>query len=188
MDKILKLLHTWKTVFTKNDIEKILSFKTKNALDKFLYRAKKSDSLQHISRSIYVFWDYNFFELGCKLRKKSYISLETVLKTSGIIFQHYDYISLVGDDSRKIWVWWQEFIYSKIKDEILLNPLGIEHIWNYILASRERAICDKLYLSPWYYFDNLDEVDFNTLSEISQIYNTRVQKEIITLQKRYETQ
>ena len=43
-----------------------------------------------------------------------------------------------------------------------------------MIASTERAICDRLYLSKNYYFDNLENIDFEKLEEISQIYNKRV--------------
>jgi len=80
MNNYNKLLNSGKTVFTKKDLEKILDFDTKMALDKFLYREKKKDFLNNIFYGIYAFKNYNIFELAGKIRKKSYISLETVLK------------------------------------------------------------------------------------------------------------
>jgi hypothetical protein len=41
MNNNIKLLNSQKTVFTKNDIQKILNFNTKKTLDTFVYRAKK---------------------------------------------------------------------------------------------------------------------------------------------------
>jgi hypothetical protein len=47
-----------------------------------------------------------------------------------------------------------------------------------LIASAERAICDRLYLTSNYYFDNLENIDFEKLEEISQIYNKRVVKQV----------
>ena len=52
--------------------------------------------------------------------------------------------------------------------------MGITNKGCYMMASRERAICDRLYLSPQYYLDSLDGVDLDKLAELSQIYNKRV--------------
>jgi hypothetical protein len=55
-----------------------------------------------------------------------------------------------------------------------------------LIATPERAICDRLYLSPNYYFDNLENIDKEKLLEISQIYNKRVILEIKKLLKNAE--
>ena len=65
------------------------------------------------------------------------------------------------------------FTLSKIKESILLNPLGVIHKNHYAIATPERAICDRVYLSWEYYFDNLSQVDFVKLKEISLIYNKK---------------
>jgi hypothetical protein len=54
-----------------------------------------------------------------------------------------------------------------------------------MIASLERAICDRIYISPNYYFDNLSDVNWDKLEEIAQIYNKRVIKEIKLLRKNY---
>jgi hypothetical protein len=56
-----------------------------------------------------------------------------------------------------------------------------------MIASKERAICDRIYFTKDYYFDNLNEVDFIKLEEISQIYNKRVKDEIKKLIIDYAT-
>jgi len=179
MNNYLKLLDSGKTVFTKNDLEKILDFKTKNALDKFLYRAKKEWLLENFYHWIYNLKNYNIFEFASKIKKKSYISLETVLKKEWIIFQHYEKIFLVSDNNLEKKIWENNLKFNKIKDLVLLNQLWLIHKWNYIIASKERAICDRIYLSKNYYFDNLSEIDFEKLKEISKIYdNKRVFSEV----------
>jgi len=185
MNNYTKLLHSWKTVFLKWDIMNILKFNTNMALDKFVYRAKKTWLLDNIFYWIYVFKNYNIFEFACKLKKKSYISLETVLKKEGIVFQYYETIFLISDNSLEKKVLWKTFKFNKIKNDILLNPLWLSNEWNYLIASKERAICDRIYLSKNYYFDDLSNIDFEKLIEIWQIYNKRVILEVNKLVKQY---
>jgi len=186
MNNYNKILDSGKTIFTKKDLEKILDLNTKMALDKFLYREKNKGFLRNIFYGIYALKNYNLLELAGKIRKKSYISLETVLKKEWVIFQYYDNIFIVSDDSLEKKVWDINFKFSKIKDSILLNQLGIEHKKTYTIASVERAVCDKIYLSKNYYFDDLSDINFNELEEISKIYdNKRVVSEVNKLIKKY---
>jgi hypothetical protein len=129
--------------------------------------------------------NYNIYEFACKIKKKSYISLETVLKKEWIIFQYYETIFLISDDRLEKTIWDIKFSFNKIKDSILLNQLWLEHHWNYTIASVERAICDRIYLSKNYYFDNLSEINFQKLEKISKIYNNRVIKEVQKIIKIY---
>jgi len=181
-----KIIDSGKTVFIKKDLENILKFKTKNSLDKFLYREKNKWFLKNISYWIYVFKKYNIFELATKIRKKSYISLDTVLKKEWVIFQYYDDIFLISDDNLERNIWNVNYKFHKIKDSVLFNQLWLEHNTNYTIASIERAICDRIYLSKNYYFDDLWWVDFEKLEEISKIYsNQRVILEVKKLIKNY---
>ncbi len=182
----IKLINSWKTVFTKRDISNILNFKTDMALDKFLYRAKKQWFLKNVFYWVYALQKYDTLELASKIKKKSYISLETVLKKEWVIFQYYEDIFLISDNTIKKKVDWTNFVFHKLKDSILSNPLWLKNNWKYLIASKERAICDRLYLSKNYYFDNLSEIDFEKLEEISKIYNNkRLVLEINKLIKKY---
>ncbi len=186
MNSYSKILDTGKTVFTKKDLEKILSFNSKKALDMFLYREKNKWFLNRIFYWIYVLKKYDTLELASKIRKKSYISLETVLKKHWVIYQYYSKIFLISDDNLEKIVWENTFKFHKIKDSVLLNQLWIEYQKNYMIASVERAICDRIYLSKNYYFDDLSTINFNKLEEISRIYNNkRVIIEVSNLIKKY---
>ena len=65
------------------------------------------------------------------------------------------------------------YSYKTIKPEIALDPSGIYYNQWYAMASPERALCDRLYLTPNYYFDNLRNIDRNKVEEIAQIYNNK---------------
>lgn len=185
MSNLEKLLKTWKTVFTVDDLKKILDTTNEASIRNFLSRTGKKETLQNLYYWIWWFKHFDIFELACKINKNAYISFETVLKKEWVIFQYYETIFLASDKSiEKSW-FWNNFKTYKLKNSILLNPLWIEHKWNFMIASKERAICDKLYLSSNYYFDNLSDINWEKIEEISQIYNKRVIKEIKSLQKQY---
>lgn len=186
MLNIEKILQTGKTVFSVNDLKNILDTSNEASIRNYLSNAWKKKVLYKLFYWIWGFKNYNLYELACKINKISYISLETVLKKEWVIFQHYwDKIFLVSDKSIEKQANWIIFKTFKIKTNILINPIGIEHINNYSIATKERAICDRLYLSKNYYFDNLENVDFEKLREISQIYNRRVITEVNNLIKKY---
>ncbi len=182
----LKLLRSQKTVFTVNDLKLLLDTDNENTIRNYLSRWKQKWLLRNLHYGIWGLVDreVDIFELACKLRKKSYISFETILKKEAVIFQHYgENIFLASDNTVKKEVLWKSISFLKIKDSILLDPIWIINKWNYSIASVERAICDRLYLTKNYYFDDLSWVNFKRLEEISKIYNKRVVLEIKKLIK-----
>jgi len=179
-----KILNSQKTVFSYDDISAILCIENKNTIKSFIFRLLKNWIFKSNFKWIYTLNKYNIFEFASKLKKDSYISFETVLKQNWVIFQDYsNTIFLASNNSILKNIWWNYFKYNKLKDSILYNPLWIINKWNYLIACTERAICDRIYLSPNYYFDNLENIDKQKLLEISQIYNKRVILEIKKLLK-----
>jgi hypothetical protein len=66
----------------------------------------------------------------------------------------------------------QNYVYRKIKDSILLQPLGIASANGIFKASPERALCDKIYLDRQEYFDNLRSIDWDFMTSLNQnVYN-----------------
>jgi len=175
-----QLVDTKKTIFSVDDLRQIWQIKNKNYLKTIVARLFKSGKITRIKRGIYTISNnYNIYELANKIKSPSYISLETVLQKKGIIFQDYsNNIYAVSNNTISIKVGKNTFKYFKIKDEILFNPSGIENEDFVNIASVERAIADRIYLTPGYYFDNLREVNIKKLKKISQIYNKRTQREI----------
>lgn len=166
-----RLITSWKTVFSVSDLAFLLDMKHEQSLRNYLSKLGKAWVLHSLAYGLRWLQKYDRYELASKLKKKSYISLETVLSKHGAIYQDYGQtIFCVSDNTIKKKA--DEYIYSyhKITDKILLNPLGINHMGNYAIASVERAICDRLYLSPWYYFDTLEHVSFEKLEHIAQMY------------------
>ncbi|MCX7974150.1 MAG: hypothetical protein N3B16_06555 [Candidatus Aminicenantes bacterium] len=117
--------------------------------------------------------DYDRLELATKIYTPAYISLETVLAREGIIFQHYDRIFVVSYLSREIFCDGQIYVFRRIKDSVLMNPLGVENKGHYYIASMERAFLDTIYLNKNYHFDNLSSIDWDKCLEMVSIYESK---------------
>jgi hypothetical protein len=184
MKHMTNILHSWKTVFSYSDMQLITWISNYNTLRSFVARQIKTGMLQKIHKWLYALQEYDIYELATKAKKNSYISFETVLKDNAIIFQDYgNSIFLASDNTWTKETHWLRIQYNKIKDDILYNPLWVTTQWNYTIASSERAICDRVYISGAYYFDNLTSINTDKLKLIANIYNKRVVLYINTLIK-----
>ena len=172
MSFVKKLLTSKKpnqTVFSFADLSGAVAGYSGAKLKSALKYAVGKKDLIRISRGIYCFSNgYSRQEFANKYRTPSYISLYTVLLESGIVFQPYSSIYLVANRSQETEIDGQKYIYRKIRDEISLNPLGINSVDNIYKAGPERAICDKLYLDGDEHFDNLRSVDWNLMLKLNQ--------------------
>lgn len=172
MKYINKILESNKTVFKSTELSLILGIDNKNTLKNILQRFKKAGTLIFHKWNLRSLKKYNKYELASKIKSKSYISLETVLQKEWVTFQYYwNTIMLISDKSLEKNIDNTTYTFSKIKDSILLNPLGIIDKWSYMIATKERAVCDRMYLTPSYYFDNLESLDQDLLEKLSYIYN-----------------
>jgi len=171
--ELLKTKSPDQTIFTFSDLSSLIpsysGAKLKSALK---YAVKKNDIIR-ISRGIYsLSKDYSREEFANKYRSPSYISLYTILAEFGIVFQPYSSIYVIANRSQEIEIDKERYIYRKIKDEILLNPVGINKFGNVYKATPERAVCDKLYLDGPEYFDNLRSIHWELMRQISMnVYN-----------------
>jgi hypothetical protein len=166
-DKLRKI-NSKATVFTIADIKKALEIEDQKSLYNAIYYALNKGELYKISEGIYSFnSNYSKKEFANKYRTPSYISLYTVLQDSGVVFQPYTSVFLITNRTETIDIEGQRYVYRKIKDEILLNPLGINQKDGVSTATVERAICDKIYLDGIEYFDNLRDVDLNIVKKLN---------------------
>ena len=183
----LRKINKTDTVFTVIDIKKALDIKDQKSLYNAIYYAVKQKELYTISEGIYSFdSDYSRKEFGNKYRTPSYISLYTVLQESGTVFQPYTSIFVITNRSESVDINGQKYVYRKIKDEILLDPLGIEQENGVSTATIERAICDKIYLDGIEYFDNLRNVDLDLIDRLNkEVYerNKNISKFLQSLNK-----
>jgi hypothetical protein len=184
-DYILDIYRSTKTVFTVNDISIIWEVTNLSFVKLKIHRLLISGKLLRIRKGFYAKDEnYSREEFANRLYSPSYVSLETVLVKEGLIFQYYENVTMISYLSREIEVQKQKYSYRRIKYDILLNQSGILLKDGYFAASKERAMLDILYLNKDYYFDNLLEVDWIKLKEISKIYkSSRINKIIKKLEK-----
>jgi hypothetical protein len=181
-DFILEIMKSNQTVFTAKEIALILDMREKNALKSKINYYVKKGVIKAVRRGIYVKPNYDIFELATKVYAPSYISLETVLQNEGVIFQYYEEIFVISNLSRKLEIDKKEIQIRKIKDEILLNQLGIQKKNNYSIATKERAFLDALYLYGDYYFDNVEILNKDSVLEMVKIYK---QESLVKRVKKY---
>ncbi|HBO16581.1 MAG: hypothetical protein US15_C0041G0008 [Candidatus Moranbacteria bacterium GW2011_GWF1_36_4] len=187
MAKKLNILHqSGQTVFSTNELMLHWSIENKKILYTQISRAKEQGFLRTIQRGLYALdgLEVDRLELAGNLKKKSYISFETVLAKNGLINQWYGSYFLASDREADIENEYGKFNYRKLSEKILNNRLGIIDSGHYFTAGTERAICDYFYKVGFQQLDDLEEIDQNKLIEISKIYhNKRLEKDILKLTK-----
>lgn len=185
-NQLLSLIKKKQTIFTIKDIA-LLWHETDNYFVKQkLHRYVKSGELYSVRRGIYAKdKNYDKYELASRIFTPAYISFETVLMKSGIIFQLYNQIFVASYLSRELVVDGQKYTFRKIKEDILTNRIGIDIKNGYFIASPERAFLDTIYLNKDYYFDNLININWSKVLEILPIYggNKRIEAKIRKYQK-----
>ena len=177
---LIKLIASKKTVFSVEDLSKIFNINNHNYLKVLLLRMLKRKEIMRIRRGIYSYTnEYNPFELANKLKRPSYVSFERILYDNGVIFQDCsNKITSISNNSYVEKIDNISFQYYKIKNEIFCDPTGILIEKEARVASIERAVCDTIYLSKNYYFDNLNKLNKEKLLTISQIFNKRTKQEV----------
>lgn len=166
--ELVKNRNISQTVYTVPELSQIVSDYRGQKLYAALNFARKSEDLIRITRGIYVLnRDYSREEFGNKLRRPSYVSSYSVLQSEGVVFQPYTSIFMMAKRSEVLAHDGQKYIYRKMKNDILLNPMGIITKNGAATAMIERAICDKLYLDGDEYFDNLRSVDWEFMAKLN---------------------
>ncbi len=177
---LLDLIKQKQTVITVKDISLLWNTSDHNFLKEKLYRYAKTNKIFRIRKGIYSkdkTFDKN--ELAVKIFVPSYISFETVLAQAGMIFQYYGQIYVASYQTKKINICKQEYVYRKIKDEILLNVSGIENKNNYSIATKERAFLDMIYINKNFYFDNLSVLDWDKVFTLLTIYENKTMQRVV---------
>lgn len=174
------LLRSPKTVFSIKDIALLWGEKVTIGVRMRLSNYIKNGKLIRIHHGIYAKdKNYDRFELATKIYTPAYISFETVLTRAGVNFQYYGNIFVASYVNRDINADGQKISFLRMKDYILSNTIGIEHINDIPIATKERAFLDRIYISKEYHFDHLDILDWDKVFEILPIYrNKRMNKKV----------
>lgn len=177
---IEKLILSGKKVFTAGDLAVLWEITDTNKLSERIKYYLKNKRLKSIHRGIYVYDNsYTKEDIAQKLFPLSYISLYTTSQIYGLTFQYYSDIYSIALKSKKYEIDGTIYIYHKVKESIFYNTIGLINNGRYTISSKERTICDMLYVFPKISFDNLREINIKKLEEISKIYdNKRLEKSI----------
>lgn len=172
-DFLLEIYKKKQTVFTLSEIALLFPQISYQNLKRKIFYYVKMGKILKLRKGIYGKEDFNPLELANKIYTPSYISFETVLKKEGIIFQETSIIFAASYLTRRIECAGVKIFYRKIRDEILVNPKGIEKEENYFLASKERAFLDTVFVYKNYYFDNLSPLNWEKVFELLKIYKNK---------------
>lgn len=171
------LLRTKKTIFVSRELSYLWKINNPDTLKSKVYSLVKNRKLIALRKGIYtIVSNYDKFELAGKLKSPSYISLETALRKSGIIFQYSSNVTSVSNITKTIKCKETDYVYHKIKDEILFIKDGLEILDNYYIATPERAFLDMIYLDKNYYFDNLSSINWKKCFSLVEIYKNKALK------------
>ncbi len=158
VDKLSQILRSGRKLFHTQDLALLWGVDNRNTLYTVIKRYLKKGVLIKITKGLYStvpLGEIDKYQLGSALiHRFCYVSCETVLAKEGVINQKVYPITFVSSVSQKIKFNGTQYIYRKLKPEILLNPEGVEKKDGYFMATRQRAASDMLYFNPKYYFDN----------------------------------
>lgn len=184
-----------KNIFTSNEL-KILRGVDGNSFQKRLSYNLKTNKFIKIRKWVYAIADsINFledkdvFQIANSIYTPSYISLETVLTREWINFQYYWDIKLMCPYTKEIQIdtipdHQLRLDFVRLPKELLTNNIWLVQKDGYVIATKERAICDTLWRWDGYYFDNLSNVDRDLLLEIAKEYknyNIKVYETVLSL-------
>ena len=171
---VLGLLRHSQTVFNFEDVAIILGSTDSKATINSLYYYIKKGELCRIRKGIYAKdQNYDRLELACKIYTPSYISFETVLQKSGVVFQYYNTIFTASYQNKEFICDEQAYKSRTLKESILTNRAGLINAGHYYIACPERAFLDLLYLDKEYYFDNLNPFNWQKIFDLLPLYENK---------------
>ena len=182
------LLRSPKSIFSTKDIALLWGEKGEASSRVRLSDYVKNGKLIRVHRGMYAKdKNYDRLELATRIYTPSYISFETVLTRTGVNFQYYGNIFVASYITREIEADGQKISFVRMKDFVLSNTIGIEHVNDVAIATKERAFLDRIYVSKDYHFDHLDVLDWDKIFEILPIYrNKRMSKKVAEYFKDYK--
>lgn len=168
------LLRARQTVFLFKDIVLLWGGGDISAMTVRVNYYVRTGELYRIRRGIYAKdKNYDRLELATKIFTPAYVSFETVLAKSGVIFQYYSDIFVASYQTRRLVCDGQTYSFKKIRNDILLNQAGVVNKGSYFEAGSERALLDVLYLNKEYHFDNLSPINWERVFDILPIYDNK---------------
>ena len=170
---IEKLITSGKRVFTTGDLAVLWEINDRRKLIERIKHYLRNGRLTHVYKGVYAYGNFSSLEVAQKLVPLSYISLYTAAQMHGLTFQNYSTVFCISLKSKRYSLGEQAYEYHRVKETIFYNTLGLEKGSGYLVAGKERTICDLMYVYPRFAFDNLKQVDISLLKQISLIYNNK---------------
>jgi hypothetical protein len=180
VDYIFDIYKDKRTVFKLPDIAMLFPKAENKYLANKMGYYVKTGKLLNLRKGVYAKPDYNPLEFANLLYSPSYVSLEYVLQQAGVVFQYDSRYTSVSYLSREVEVDGNTFSYRRIKEEIIINTIGIIRKDNTNIATPERAFLDVLYLNKDYYFDNLNPLNRLLISQILPVYESAALEKRVT--------
>lgn len=139
-------------VFSRQDVTKFFPKEPLNQTNTQLHRLIERGSLVGIKRGFYAFSDTNVdeFVVANKLYLPSYVSLESVLNSSGIIPDITSSVTSVTPiTSKKLITPLGTYLYSKISKNLYFgftSAIDEKSGFYYFIATPEKALLDYIYI------------------------------------------
>lgn len=175
-----KLYESGLSVFSVRDAMVITNTSDQTAMSRALTKLANEKVLLRLRNGIYALPKYDNFEFGNKLQVPSYLSMESVLRSGGVIFQYDNLITYASYQTRTIFADnGVVFSYRKLSPQILYNNMGKINKKGYTVASLERAFLDLCYVDKWRTYENTSPIDKQTVVAMLPIYNnTALEKRV----------
>lgn len=171
---IATLYESGKTVFTTRDVGLLLQNDNTTEISRQLTSSLARGELTRLRKGMYALPNYDVREAANKIQVPSYISMETVLRANGIIFQYDLTITLASYQPRIITLNdGTQIEYRKLATPILISPKGIVFGKNYTTATLERAFLDLCYIDKWRTYDNTAPIDRQKVLDLLPIYDNK---------------
>jgi len=172
MYRINELLKLDRKIYHTNDLAIVWGISSKNTLYTTIKRYVQKGILVPIYKGLYAtvpLNQLNPLELGkAIIHRYTYLTTETVLFQEGVISQPPFTYTFVSDLHKAAKVGSMSFLYRKLKDIYLNNPIGIQNQEGIFVATPERAAADLLYFNPRYHFDIPQNIDFDRVRIIQE--------------------
>jgi hypothetical protein len=172
MYRLSELLKLDRKIYHSNDLAILWGISNKNTLYTTIKRYVQKGVLIPIYKGLYstvTLSQLNPLELGkAIIHRYTYLSTESVLVQAGVITQTTYVYTFLSDIPKKVAVGSMSFLFRKLKDVYLNNPIGVINQNSIFIATTERAVADMLYFNPKYHFDVPENVDFEKVKFIQK--------------------
>ena len=172
MYRLSELIKLDRKIYHSNDLAIVWGISNKNTLYTTIKRYVQKGILIPIYKGLYStvpLSQLNPLELGKSIiHRYTYLSTETVLAQTGAIGQTTYVYTFVSGIPKKVTVGSTSYLFRKLKDEYLNNPVGVINQNGIFVATTERAVADMLYFNPKYHFDIPEIIDFDKVEFIQK--------------------